>query len=568
MFASDSYLHFILDNENDLHYTDSRVPLGPKAYIWYWLRRRGIARNVLLVDVQDDGQLSVEVFDSGSARLFDTPKKSVLPFGKKEAPVQSIAYRIYSLADTVLTEETLLSRLLSAAGACDDPTALVFSQEAFVRACGQADGKGEKLLRTRLDHPVKQDRLFIRLPRRTDALLQLVCSDCADGSVADCFLAPLRGAATYGKMPLLEALSKQLGSQLLRFDRDADEMLNLLLMQAAANPDAVDTWEQLNDQAEYLALCRCCRAGILAPSEKNDLSRPELDKLIRDPEFCRKLRRNASALRTQYPNRSMEEAMRQQNLLPYQSAHPIYHDDLTRKVLSLRLPEEYLRQNHSQQIQWPAVLAQIRQDLTILWNRPRNDAAVRAAEALCGSAHSAIISKNWDSLDILLLLLQFFSRQVCASREQTDALEEIHRYSREIVQICDYVYGERSFGLPSDFNQFIDASILAGDKAHLESLKAHVHNTIQRFEHPGVTFTNISEELEEDRSRLLQDLMHANQYRQEQQALEQSQREAAERQRREQELASRYNADSCPELEPEDFPSSEKLPNSNDLLFE
>ena len=565
MFASDSYLHFILDHEKGLHFTDSLVPLGPKGYIWYWLRRREIARNILLLDIQPNGQLAIETFDSGSSRLFDVPKKSMLSFAKKEELPQTIAYRTYPLPSTTLTPQTLLSKLLTAAETSSGDTALVFSLDAFLYACHNADSKSEKLLLHRLESPAHRDRLFILLPPQAGRLMELITSPHMDNDLADRALAHLRGAATYGQMPLLESLSKQLGGQLHCLDQGPNEMMNLLLAEAASDPNSADTLEQLTDQAQYLALCHRHHAGILAPDENADLPHHDLNTLIRKPEFRQKLRRKTAALRTQYPHSPMEDAMRSQNLLPHSSSHPIYHDDLSNKILSLQLPDEFIRQS---QVQWPAFLTQIRQQLTIIWNKPRNAAAVRSAMDLCISAHSAVSSKNWDTLDTVLRLLQFFARQICAPGNQADDLESIYRYSQEIIQICNYIYGERSFGLPSDFDQFIHTGILAGDKAHLESLKAHVHNTIQRFEHPGVTFTSISSELEEDRTRLLQQMEQANQFLQEQQKQEQAQREAQERQRREQEISSRYSADVYPELEPEDLDFSGKLPNDHDLLFD
>lgn len=555
MLASDSFLHFILDTDNDVHYTDTLVTLGPKAYIWYHLRRQNAAQNIVLLDIREDTQLRFDVFDSGSAQFLIPPARSIFPFGRSEQQPQTITHRDYTLQDVKLTEEELLSKLLSAASDQGN-TALVLTHEAFERLCRSTNDRGKNQLRRLLSNPSPKCTLFIRLPQSAAQLEQLVNGGSDPCPLLDLAYARIRDAAACTEMPLLDALTVLLGSQLLRFDRSPDEARNLLLMCAASDSQAADTLKQLSDQADYLDLCRQHRTGLFAPSADTDpftaVSRRKLGALVQNADFRQKLRRKTADLRSRHPHDTIENAMRQENQLPPLPAYPVYDDNLSRMAHGLMLPDDYLKDDPAEKAKWAAELEQIKHNLTILWNKPRNTAAIQAATEHCSNARAAILTSTWETLDITLRLLQFFSRQICAPVEQACALQNIQRYCREIVQLCNYLYGKRSFGLPTGFDQIIDKSLIAGNKAILEKLKFHVHSSIQRFEGHGITFSNISEELEGDRTRIVQEIAQANQALLDQREQEQALREEQELERRKHQLTSRYILDSGTELEPED----------------
>ena len=72
-------LRFLLDLDNDVHYTESLVTLNSDRYIWYRLRRAGMDRNILFLR---DGETGAPVFrvcdDDSRSRLLQFARRWIL----------------------------------------------------------------------------------------------------------------------------------------------------------------------------------------------------------------------------------------------------------------------------------------------------------------------------------------------------------------------------------------------------------------------------------------------------------------------------------------------------------
>lgn len=194
-------------------------------------------------------------------------------------------------------------------------------------------------------------------------------------------------------------------------------------------------------------------------------------------------------------------------------------------------------------------MEQIRRNLTVLWNKPRNEFAMKKAEELWGHAREASDRKIWPTLDTVLRMLQFFSNHICLPADQTAVLEECWPFCEDALKVSNYLYGDRSFGLPSGFNKFIDVTLRAGNEAYLDQLKSHLNNIMQTLEKPSITVKDMVGELESDKIRIMEDLSASS--RQIEQKRKQA--EAEEQAYREAELLNRYNPSRAAEMQPEDF---------------
>ena len=532
----DNGLFFVLEAGDDVHYVDSLCALGPSSYIWYRLRSRSGVRRIVFCDIRDE-----ELCFCG----LDPESTAIVPKSHRHNWIGKQIKR---------TQEEMLAELIS--NVDDDRSAVVFTHEAFVRSCRIAQGNTADGLRRMV--AAHCGRILIRLPGSVGELARLVSEGAGSCDILQEAYKPLQNAASYDRRPLLDTLTDQLGSRLLRFDLYPGEVQNLLLMHALYDPQAADTPQEVDDQAEYLELCRLYRADLLASDADGSdraISNRELDRRLREPEFREELRSRSAKLRNRYPNMTTEQAMRQAGLLPPVLPQPVYKDELSNVLRTLTIPDEFLRSDPDRKVYWAAELEQIKRRLTVIWNKPRNTAAVQAAQELCSNAKSAIEGRVWETLDAVLQLLQFFSNQICAPADQTDRLEDIRKHCRDIVQTSNYLYGSRSFGLPTGFDQLIDANIQAGEQANLEKLKFYVHRSIKRFERPDPVFENIAsinDEIEAERSRTMLEITESNQLLREQQKVEQERQEEQERLLRNQELTSRYTISGGSEWNPED----------------
>lgn len=484
-------LRFILDPDNDDHYTDSLIKLSCVPYIWYRLRRGGMARRILFLQIQPDNQLAFHVCDDESREhLLSRIRRRSSWFDR---PVQPDTGGDHTLKALNLEEEDLLNRVLST----DTEAALVFTFDAFARICRSSVSKGANLLTDVLEGKVNRVPIFIRLPSRADELEKCLCTSFMGCAVLAKACSCLHSVSKNEREPLVKALSDLLGSQLLRLDTHTDETYQLLLHQAVAQDDCPDSLSELQDQADYLELCRMLRIKLLEPVSESERLTPvplrELDAMLRDPEFRSRLRTQVRDLRSTCPAGSIYTAMSHERHLPKLPPIPAYHDELAQVALSLSIPDEC-----RDKAELCSDLDDAKRSLVTLWNRPRNSAVIRAADELCRSVRSAVNSKNWDALKDAIFLLKFCAGQLCAPEDRNEALEKIWESGRTVIALSDDLHRRYQFSNPDGLDEFAAMGIDQGDRRKLELLRTHLRNNIAYFDRPKMSMDDITRKIDED----------------------------------------------------------------------
>lgn len=484
------YLRFILDSDNDDHYTDSLITLSSIPYIWYRLRRDGLARSILFLRVREDNQLEFHVCDDKSREHLLSNVRRTSWFDR---PSQSDTAWDYSLKALNLAEEDLLHRLLCV----DGEAALVFSFDAFARVCRSDRKSGKNKLTALLQGRIPNYPIFIRLPLRAEELAKCVHADTSDCPALHEALSRLHGVSGLRPEPMLKVLSGRVGDQLMRLDSSPDEMFHLLLQLAARDPEAPDSLEELKDQADYLELCRTLRIRLLEPQYDAErytpVSRRDTAARLRDPAFHSRLREEVRDLRTRCPFGDIRTALKQVTHLPELPPLPICNDELTHAALSLSIPDQC-----RYKAEWSQKLDQAKRCLIQLWNKPRNPEVVTAAMELCNSAYSAISSESWNTLNEILPLLSFFSQQLCAPRERNEALDKLLGYGRMMITLCEDLQSRGTFSAPEGFDELAFMGIDEGDKKSLELLRTLVRNGIRNFNRQDLSMPALIHCMEED----------------------------------------------------------------------
>lgn len=489
MTISDHSLHFILDVENDVHYTDCLLTLDSPHYIWYVLRRNGNFQNILLLRLNDDDRLCIDVFDAESEQLLQRLPKSISIFALKRAVMSD---RVPKLR---LAEEELLQNLLNVKLKNGKKLALVFTPDAFSRVCTPASEKVLAKLDRLLSEPADRCGIFVRLPYQTDKLEKLLWSEQKESSVLTKAYTDLRAGSGSQPIPLIKSLASQLGLQLLRLDDQPREMLYLLWKLAVHDADSGDTPSALEDQAEYLEQCRIRRIGLFQPppgsvqEQFNPISRRQAEIWLRDPSNREKLRRRAPLQQ-----------------LPAAPPLPAHNDDLARKALGLSLPSHC-----RQKADWDTKLDQIKRNLITIWDQPRNREAVKGATSLCRSASTAIDRENWLCMEILVDLLKFFSmpEQLCASEARWNALEPILKEGQALIELCSRIHNKYSLTLAGDFADIINKTIDDNEMRELKMKREIVSFDIRYFEQHDSSTQNV-DDIELHYGRVQQILKRSN----------------------------------------------------------
>lgn len=545
MFTLDSSLHFILDDNENFHCTDSLLTLNTDGYIWHELRRADAAQNILLIGTSEAG-IRINVFDSASGQFLIPPKRGFFLFARQEVLPERIGCRSHTPADADMTESELLGKLLSAARGADRKTTLVFTHDAFTRLCRAADRDGASQFRNRSD----KCRILIRLPAQPEQLDALLAEDFRDCDLLRKAYDWLDSVRTNAQSELLSAMHDILGSRLLTSDPRQEEMLNLLLKQALADPDTSDTLEALQDQALYLDVCRRHRVGLLRPDNALEqftpYSRRILEEKLRNSDFRQDLRSRTAAFRAKHPMLPLRAAL-EMNLPDADPPFPVYTDDLALKVMTLSLPRICTRKD-----EWEPVLHRIKRNLTALWNRPRNPGVIDAAKALCIHAQMAIGSRNWITMEEILTLLDFFSTQICAGEDRNEVLKAIRDDGDTIIRLSNYLFRANPFVATDGFTETAQSGIAAADRARLDMLKSHVYSSIRLFDRPNVDDKALTDKILTDRVRIYQEIEKSTDL------IAQQDREA-EIKRREAELRNQYSYGSDVSMQPEDISPQEPI---------
>lgn len=481
---SEHSLHFILDPANDVHYTGCLFALDSPHFIWYLLRRSGSFRNILLLQLDANDKLCIDVYDNESEQfLHHFPKRR---WKRKDYPDLVLAAR---LPDLWLFEEKLPQKLLEAVKSQDGNTALVFTRRAYEKFCRHASGKTYDALMRLLSEPAGKCMLFLQLPYQAAELEQLLKPDSTECLLLTETYKLLRLGSGDHPVPLLQAMTDVLGSQLLRLDNRPQEMLHLLVKYTVKDTNSADTLDALENQAEYLEQCRTRRIGLFHASSPIEqfapLSRRQVENRLRESAVLEQLRR-CSPLQ----------------LPPSPLPVPAYDDSLARSALGLSLPSSC-----RQKADWDIKLDTIKRNLITIWDRPRNIQSVEYALELCRSARSAISNQNWLCMEELMELLKFFSmpEQLCASEARLRAQDHIRQMGRELIRQCNYIHGKNSFASAVGFAAISEVAIDAGDMAKLKNLHEIVSFDLRYFDKPESSQSD-DEGIEEYYGRVQQSL--------------------------------------------------------------
>lgn len=466
MHISEHSLHFILDQDNDVHFTDSILTLDSPHFIWYQLRRSGSFRNILLLRLGTDDHLYIDVYDNESEQFLQHFRKPLISW--RDTSDQVLAARFPELW---LFEDEMLQKLIDKANErkIEGRTALVFTRKAYDQVCRHASDKSCAALMSLLSAPADRCMLFLQLPYRSQELEQLLKPDSTECLLLTETYKLLRLSSGDDPVPLLQAMTNVLGSQLLRLDDQPQEMLHLLLKHNAADAANADTLDALADQAKYLELCRTRRIGPFRARPDSEqftpLSRRQTADWLQDPSIREQLRR-CSPLQ----------------LPPSPPPVPAYTDELSRSALGISLKGS----NCLQEAEWSIKLDMIKRNLITIWDRPRNIQSVDYALELCRSARSAISNQNWLCMEELMEILKFFAmpKQLCASEARWKAQDHIRQKSRELIRQCNYIHGKNSFASAVGFAAINNTLIDAGDMATLKNLHDIVSFDLRYFDKP------------------------------------------------------------------------------------
>lgn len=502
MFDCSYYLHYVLDIENDFHYTEDLMRLSPDSYLWHELKERKGFSNVVFVN-QNGGRLELETFDNASFCFLQPVKKKW--FGKvdKQSVDESICRKPIYLEEIKQEESTLLDFLLK----CQEKhktenTAVVCTSESLKRLYECSGGSAKEKLKNNIVKNTSRSILVVRLSMSTAALRETFL----DGY---CFLRELDGnikgvLGGYARQPLLKTLSGQLGGRLVDFSRQNTDMVNLLMYDALENGTGQDSPNQLWDQSEYLRSCLDCGVALAEPflnaPRHEPLKRNTIYKKLVDPNFRSRLRNEASRLRSQNADSSMEDLFcREFGLRPNDSGiREVYFDDeLYRKVCSLILPEEYLKEN----LAYGQSLKELRKAVTTLWNKPRSQKVCDMIRDTVDAALEAVSRTDWITLTDAMVLLSLCTRQICAELVLNDNLDEIFNTGRELLRAsAELNRQKRNFEEQWDYNKkkadrdldeatrvihAVNDTVLEGKEKKLGMLRRSLYETILYFDdHP------------------------------------------------------------------------------------
>ena len=475
-------LKFILDIDNDDHYTDSLIPLRAERYIWYRLRRDHHVGDMIFLHEDVNHQLKLRACDGASAeQLGNLAKKKV-----KVSPGSDV-----TLESLKPDKKELLEKLCD----LDEPVALVFSYDAFVQVCRGANQNGKTKLMELLRSGTDADRcIYVRLPSRAEALEKTLRADVSGCEVLQNAFEEFGTVCTREAMSMVDALEACMGERFLRLDRCEGDMERLLLSMSLDGPDSL---KELQDQAEYLELCRMLRVGILEPKHDVDRFTPvsvaKVRQMLQDPSFRDDLRNKVQELRSYNPDGSIQTALGREEPLPELPPFPMHEDELTRQVMSLSL-----RKNRFYQITWGEELDKIKRSMTILWGTPRNPSAVKLAKELCEKTAANISKQTWEAVDICLKLLEFFAEQICVSEAYSEALEEVGKLGKFWVDLQEEVCYRYNHGKRDGLGRVVSTGLDKVKETKLKLMQELVENDICDFKPAEIPADVVRRKLEEN----------------------------------------------------------------------
>ena len=510
MFDSAYYLHYVLDTENDSHYTEDLMQLSPGSFLWQELKEGHNFSRVIFVNLVNGSRLMLETFDNASEQFLRPVKKGLFGIKTSQPVAEGLCHKTFSPTEVKQEDSTLLEFLLE----CQqnhkkERTAVVCTAEALQVLYERSSAEGRQRLAYVIENRTIPAILVVRLDMSTTGLSRTFLQ-------GRCFLAELDSnirevLRAKAQQPLLTMLSRQLGGQLVDFSRQSSDMVNLMMYDALENGNCPDTPAQLRDQGEYLQLCLDHNLGLAKEfanvPQSEPLKRDTVYGKLAESDFRGRLRADAARLRARNVGSPMADLFRREFRLGQESGQIrelIVDDALYRKVCTLALPAEYLKQNLAQ----GRVVESLQKALATLWNKPRNETVCEMIRTTADAALEAVARQDWTTLTDALQLLALCTRQICADLALNDNLDEIFATGQELLLASAdhhrqtqhfksmYPGGEPNYFLmdKTELSVYLSTeTILETQGKKLSALRSSLYDTILYFnDHP------LSEKVEAD----------------------------------------------------------------------
>lgn len=440
MFDTAYYLHYVLDNKNDDHFTDDLLQLPPEAYLWHELKECHDFDCVVFVEGEKD-TLTLEVFDSKSEQLLRPAKKSFFSISKRNEP-DIIRRASFSPTELGQSSVQMLNWLLELQKSTKKrKTAVVCSFEALKILYQKSIGLGRDALCNLARGKHSAAIMVVRLDTDAAQLRQAFC--CETSCLADIDPSVRAVLDINAQLPLLEVLSEQLQDRLVDLSGGYSEIENMMLHDALTGcPDCMD---RIRDQASYLELC--CRTGLGLgnfPLGDGPIRRDRIYGRLSAGDFRSALRRETESLRRHDSEISMEELFcREYGVCPDACGTGIcVEDDLTKTLKALVLPEAYLTGHPLD----AAVPQRLLKAASTLWNKAQNEYVYQKMKQFCDNARTASAAGDWDTLSDALVLLKLCAEYICADSDKENQMYEIFVDGETLIKFSsDYYHETRKF---------------------------------------------------------------------------------------------------------------------------
>lgn len=436
MYLSSHPVHFVFDRSDDCHYTDTLLKLDPEAFLWFELTKDRQAE--LVLSISCPGSVPrVRTFDAASAQLLqqDTKARWFItpnPIADEFFRNRTVSASVRSLSELKQSDHflTWLSEAAEING--NRRIALLVSHDAL-----------PALLKTgSLQALPANCTTVLRLP--ADAA-QLENALLKQKDLSNAF--PQIGQALQrSQTPMMSALSLSLNDQMLCLHDRQEDVRNMLLLHAIRDESGTDPVNALEDQARCLYLLRKHRRLFLLSNHFTDAPArlPALSSLSGQlPQLIGPLRGRTAELRARHPDLTIDKALALEQLIPgsvpgstcaRQDGTIVFCDDLSNNLHAML---KQLRRADAE-FREAAENAGL-QNLSTLWNKPRNPLVLSSADLFCDKARRAIDQERWDELRIALYMLRFCSGQVCADEEQNANLEAVLKLGDEVLTLSNHI---------------------------------------------------------------------------------------------------------------------------------
>lgn len=439
MLSTNYFVHLFFDYDHDTHYTDTLLTLEPQAYLWYKLRLNHGFDAVLFFD-RDYEELKVQTFDSFSKQLVE--KKGFFDAVlKKTDDYQEIENCSQTLKKDFNIDDLL--KIIERKELKGKKVAFAVSMSALNFLYEKSDEKAVAKLKRKIENPDGKSILVVEISPQPLKIRETFLDE---GAVLPKLSCKISAALNGAQEPMMEALWRQMRGQIISGYR-IDDALNMLLSIVAEKSDWSDSLENLKRQAAYLHTCfNTCGQLIFEPEKEYKsvmiVKHRELYEQLKNPDFRNLVRMETKKLADKYPELSVEEAMREEKLIPENSVNYLavleYDDPLVRNIRNLYIGEK-LRGCYEYK-KWQEQISRIKRNFSTFWNKPLNCLAYSKAEVFYKYAHSACINGDKNTFNDALEMLSFCGEQICAEDDKLENLAVILDYGKNIAELSENIF--------------------------------------------------------------------------------------------------------------------------------